>query len=374
LRVRRLLLSGARVSKQKVGLFLVYRRKESVNMMVKFVRCAFVVLAVVAMLFAATEVNAACCGGGGGYATTAFYPQAYSSNYAGSYSAYYPTTAYQTTGWYPGYYWDRVRTRLWGSPRTYVAAYPSTAYVASYAPTYTASYAPIYSASYAPMHSAGYATSYAAPSTCSTCTAGYAPSCSTCTQQVTMRPVCDTCTTCSTCDPCSGCSTCSSGVVQTSYQQSTGCSTCNGTVQQQSTVVTQQQPQPDPVPPQTFNSGSDSTSTDYNAAPNIDPNASVPIQREEQRPVTNGSTEGAQPAPGDDSTEHDPYHTGDSESSTFLQPPKLFDPNDRTAKRSIAPVTTALYQKQVSYRNVSIGPVTAQQVQQDAVGWTSASN
>jgi hypothetical protein len=100
----------------------------------------------------------------------------------------------------------------------------------------------------------------------------------------------------------------------------------------------------------------------------------VPIQREEQRPITNDSTDGAQPAPGDDTMEHDPYDTDGSEGSTFLQPPKLFDPNDRTAKRSIAPVTTALYQKQVSYRNVSTGPVTAQQVKQDAVGWTSASN
>lgn len=334
-------------------------------MIAKLVRYAFVVLAVVAMSFTAAEANASCCGGGG-VATTAFYPQTYSANYSGSYSAYYPATTYQTTGWYPGYYWNRVRMRLWGSPSTYVAAYPSTAYVASYAPSY----------------SVGYATSYAAPSgcstcgtsACSTCTAGYAPSCSTCTQQVTLRPVCDTCTTCSTCDSCSTCSSCSSGVVQTSYQQSTGCSTCNGGVQRQSTVVTEQRAPEQAAPQQTFNPGSDATSTSNNAGPQIDPNASVPIQREEQRPVTNGSTEETQPAPGDDSSEIDPYDTGDGESSTFLQPPKLFDPNDRTAKRSIAPVTTALYQKQVSYRNVSTAPVTAQQVKQDAIGWTSASN
>jgi hypothetical protein len=318
-------------------------------MIAKLVRYAFVVFAVAALVCVAADANAACCGGGG-YATTAFYPQTATSFYA-------PAT-YQTaySGWYPGYYWDRVRTRLWASPTTYVAAVPSTAYVASYAPSY----------------SVGYAASYAAPSTCSTCTAGYAPSCSTCTQQVTLRPVCNTCTTCSTCDSCSTCSTCSSGVVQTSYQQPSSCSTCNGGVQQQTVITEQRQPEP-AAPQQTFSPESGSSSTNSAAAPSVDPNASVPIQREEQRPVTNGE-EAAQPGPGGESGDYDPYETTNGDGSTYLQPPKLFDPNDRTAQRSIAPVTTALYQKQVSYRNVSTAPVTAAQVKQDAIGWSSASN
>jgi hypothetical protein len=37
-------------------------------------------------------------------------------------------------------------------------------------------------------------------------------------------------------------------------------------------------------------------------------------------------------------------------------------------------VTTALYQKSVSYNNVSARPISLQQAQKDAVGWTSASN
>src|SRR5687767_13925800 len=93
-------------------------------------RRAFAALAMLAMLGVAVEANAACCGGG---AASAFYPSAYSASYpssyntyyAGSYSAYSPT---YSTGWYPGYYWDRIRARVWGSPSTYVAAYPTTAY------------------------------------------------------------------------------------------------------------------------------------------------------------------------------------------------------------------------------------------------------
>jgi hypothetical protein len=154
-------------------------------------------------------------------------------------------------------------------------------------------------------------------------------------------------------------------VTQTSYQQPSTCATCNG--QHQPVVIQQASPaQP------TYGNGSASGATGNGSAPSIEPNASVPIQREEQRPVTDGAE--AQPAPGDDSNGFDPYDPASSENSTYLQPPKLFDPNDRTAQRHIAPVTTALYQKPVSYRNVSTQPVTAQQVKQDAIGWTSASN
>ena len=91
------------------------------------------------------------------------YYSPYTSYYGGGYSSYYAPrySTYYAGGWYPGYWMDRARVRLWGSPATYVAAYPAT---------YTAGYA-------------GYATSYApACSSCSSCSAGYAPcsSCSTC--------------------------------------------------------------------------------------------------------------------------------------------------------------------------------------------------
>jgi hypothetical protein len=67
-----------------------------------------------------------------------------------------------------------------------------------------------------------------------------------------------------------------------------------------------------------------------------------------------------------------------SDNSTYFEPPKLFNPNDRTAKRtSIAPVRTAVFEQPVSYRSTSTakrGPVTDAQAKIDAAGWSSASN
>jgi hypothetical protein len=352
-------------------------------MISKPMRYAFVAVAVLSMLLVAADANAACCGGGGatafyGGGYSAHYPSTYSSYYAGSYSSYYPST-YQTNysgGWYPGYYWDRVRARLWGRPSTYVAAYPTT-YTAAYPSAYTAAYAPSFSTShYSP--SASYGASYAAPSGCSTCTAGYAPSCSTCTQQVTLRPVCGCPTACGTCETCTSCTTCATGVAQTSYQQpSSTCTTCNASPARETVIIReqahqQQQPQqhtPDEAPQQTFTSGNDG------GAPGLGAGDNPAAQREEQKPVTNGTDDtSTQPGPGSDAEGYDPYDPDKEEGSTYLQPPQLFDPKDRTAqKRHIAPVTTALYQKQASYRNVSSRPITAEQAKQDAIGWESAS-
>src|SRR5438477_4771134 len=68
---------------------------------------------------------------------TSYYSPAYSSYYAPGYTSYYaPSTSYYapapayTTGygggWYPGYFLNRIRTRLFGQPAAYVAAYPGT--------------------------------------------------------------------------------------------------------------------------------------------------------------------------------------------------------------------------------------------------------
>jgi hypothetical protein len=106
------------------------------------------------------------------------------------------------------------------------------------------------------------------------------------------------------------------------------------------------------------------------SAPGIDPNASVPLQREEQKPAANGTS----PGPGDDVNQtppsEDPYKVEKTDSST-LNAPKLFDPNDRTAQRSIAPVKTAVYWQSVAHRQVSTQRVTAEQVRQVAAGWSS---
>jgi hypothetical protein len=325
-------------------------------------RRATVGLALLAMFGVATETNAACCGGG----TTAYYPSSYNTYYGGSYAAAYPTT-YQTysSGWYPGYYWNQVRARLWGSPSTYVAAYPTTTYAASYAPTHSVSYAPTYSASYSPA----YATSYAAPaayapsSTCSSCTAGYAP-----VQQVTMRPAC------APCSPCAACPTCPvpTAVTQTSYQQP-ACECAAAPAQQN---VTTSSSTPTEAPPQTFDP-STSTNGGSSDRPSVPADSGVPVEREEQKPPVNGTD--VQPAPGDDdeeSKEFDPYDTtnSSSDSSTYFEAPKLHDPNDRTAQRGVSTVKTAVYKQPVSYRSVSTQRVTDEQARQDAIGWTSVSN
>ena len=77
------------------------------------------------------------------------------------------------------------------------------------------------------------------------------------------------------------------------------------------------------------------------------------------------------PTPGANS----PYDVKKNDNSTYLEAPKLFSPQDRTAQRSIAPVHNALYNQPASYRQVSTAPivVTAEQARKDASGWSSAS-
>jgi hypothetical protein len=78
----------------------------------------------------------------------------------------------------------------------------------------------------------------------------------------------------------------------------------------------------------------------------------------------------AQPA-----SSHPEYDIKKGDNSTYLEAPKLFSPQDRTAQRSIAPVHNALYKQPASYRQVSTARtvVTAEQVRKDAIGWTSVS-
>jgi hypothetical protein len=293
------------------------------------------VAAVAALLSAAiltVEASAQCCGA----ATTAYYQPA-------AYTAYSPV-AYQTyrTGWYPGYFLDRIRTRLWGSPSTYVAAYPS-AYVASYPSTYAASYPSTYVASY-PSYSVGYASSYA-------------PCCGT-AQHVTMQPAC-------------GCAPCGDmGVSQAAYQSS-GCSSCGVGASSGSTIVV---PSETGTTPGTQQGGASSE----NREPELAPSEQVPPERTYQRPANGGSQQQIQSEPGSDATEGDIEKVleGDgAESSTYFEPPKLFDLNDRTARRTIGPVRTAVYHAPVAHLPVSSPrTITADRAKQDARGWTSASN
>ena len=290
--------------------------------------------------------HAACCGMG----TTAYYqPAAYTAYSPAAYTSYYG-------GWYPGYWLDRIRTRLWGSPTTYVAAYPST---------YAASYAPSYSVGYRPAYSVGYATSYAAPAVgCSSCSA-----CPTCPSYSVGYSSCGTCTTCA-----------APAVSQAVYQQPAGCASCATPAAVVAPAPAMAAPAPQGAAPPAPTPAPQSTyGTQNGAPPYLSPGATVPErQQETQRPANgtqNGTQNGAQqeiqPEPGNDTNGKDPYDVN-GESSTYFQAPKLFDPSDRTAQRSIAPVTTALYEKPVSYRNVSLQRITAEQAQLDAAGWISA--
>jgi hypothetical protein len=89
---------------------------------------------------------------------------------------------------------------------------------------------------------------------------------------------------------------------------------------------------------------------------------------------TDSSQPDIQPLPGSNSSE--PEAVESEESATNLQAPYLFNPSDRSAGRSVAPVRTAVYEQPVGYQRAALrrGPVTAEQAQQDAIGWTSAGN
>ena len=81
-----------------------------------------------------------------------------------------------------------------------------------------------------------------------------------------------------------------------------------------------------------------------------------------------------------ETNQNDPYKVNKDDNSTYLEAPKLFNPKDRTARRSasIAPVHTAVYKQPVATRTaaaatVTRGPVSDEQARIDAIGWTSAS-
>jgi hypothetical protein len=80
--------------------------------------------------------------------------------------------------------------------------------------------------------------------------------------------------------------------------------------------------------------------------PELAPSEQVPSERTFQRPATNGGAQQeVQPEPTSEPNEEglESVLEGDgAESSTYFEPPKLFDLNDRTAKRSIGPVRTAI--------------------------------
>jgi hypothetical protein len=109
--------------------------------------------------------------------------------------------------------------------------------------------------------------------------------------------------------------------------------------------------------------------------PTLDPNQqpqqaqNTTTNRPVETPVTPPPAQPAQPA-----SSHPEYDV--KKNDTGASDLKLFNPQDRTAQRAIAPVHTALYKQPASFRPVStaLPIVTDEQVHKDAAGWGSVSN
>jgi hypothetical protein len=123
------------------------------------------------------------------------------------------------------------------------------------------------------------------------------------------------------------------------------------------------QQQPQPTPAAQPNGGASEPRPDYNTKRPTDINAPV---------------NGVQPEPGAETEQTDPYDVNKADNGAYFEAPKLFNPQDRTARStSIAPVRTAVYHQPVSYRQTTTaprGPITAEQARKDAFGWTSGTN
>ncbi len=264
-------------------------------------------LAAVALVaFAGAQALAQCSTCG---ETVAYQPVTYQTYSPVTYTTYKPYNS-----WYPGYWIGRVNNYVWGRPW-----FPS--YHAWYRKSYEVGYAPTTTSYYQP------ATSCCSPApTCSSCTSNYAPSCSTCStvSQVVMRPICS-----SGCDSYSSCSSCSTGVSQATYT-TPGCDSC-GVTQAAPQATTQQ--------------------------PTLSPSETPPAERTFRQKPTDDVTPTPEPAE-------------DDNSASYFEAPQLFNPQDRTAQRSAAPVWNAVYHKTVASQ-VSAEPASFQQF--DSSVWGSVS-
>ena len=236
-------------------------------------------------------------------------------------TVYQPAVTYQYNGWYPGKLLDRMRLRRYGVATAAAPAYST--YTASYAP-YTAGYTP-YVTAYAPLTRTTVAhpivqTSYYQPMVA-------ASPCSSCVQTVARPVVLSPVVTagCSTCavSPCGGCSACSTIPAEVSpatYTQP-ACSNC-ASGQATPSYTT---PSLEPTYPSSGPSVGPPT-----PQPQLAPTEPVPSQSNYPKTPENGQ-------------EHDPLNHIDplpredvdsGETSTYFEAPRLFAPQDRTAKRS----------------------------------------
>ena len=304
------------------------------------------------------------------------------------------------TGWYPGYWIDRMRLRRWSAAPaapTYAAAY-APAYTAAYAPTYTAAYAPAatytaayapYVTAYAPMQQAVVQTSYApsvavsaAPCTsCAQTTVGYAPT--TVYRPVEVAPVAQTiiaapaCAACSVEAPCGGCSTCTPAVSQVSYVESAPAADCP------SCAATPSEPYYGSAP-----AASSTTSGPLTPRPELGaeiptpaaPNYGAPAASSAQKPessVVDPKPEADDAAGPEAEPEADPAADA-STSYEFQAPPLIAPQNDRTANRPTVDVHNAVYSQPARQGRVSTTAAKVSAASQaapatDANGWYSVS-
>jgi len=271
------------------------------------------------------------------------------------------TVAYQPyNGWYPGKMFDNMRLRRYS--RRYGATAAQT-YATGYAP-YTVGYAPQsvgapqtvgyrpYVTAYAPLAATTVArpvvqTSYYVPavSSCSSCV-------QTVARPVLLSPACSTCQTGCACSSCSTCSSCSSGVSQASYAQP-ACSSCAAN------PATPSYPTP-------ADTGQPTLRTDERVPREAGYPAGVP-----------------DPAPAEEKTEADPYgldedtpvdEAAPEDTNTSFEAPRLLDPRDRTAQRSVSgrvsvDVANAVYSHAAgkAVTQTSYKPA----VKKNADGWSS---
>ncbi len=284
-----------------------------------------------------------------------------------------PVVAYEPyRGWYPGKLLDTWRMRRWGytAPTTVTAAYAP--YTAGYAP-YTAAYAP-YTAAYAPTYTApAYTTTnYATPYV-----TAYAPLGQ---RQVFMQPTvvqspviaatfadagCSTCaapspcSTCSACEPAAPCSSCAAGttvVEQATFATTVPAAPCTGCAQGSSVTYADSAPAPTSQTPQPA------------------------LTEQEAAPLRSNYPATTTPAPHPQTPDPGPAaEVKPSDSSTYLEPPALFIPGDRTAQQETAKpvnrapsvnVWNAVYREPVNADSVSTS-MGQSQAEIDAAGWSS---
>lgn len=270
-----------------------------------------------------------------------------------AYTAYQPVAATGTQSrWYPGRLFDRLRLQRWGfadsasvapvyttaySPNYYTASYRAAyrPYVTAYVPLVRTTVArPVFQTSFSPVIGSPYST-YAT-------TTLYRPA------TVTLRPIATSC--------CAD-GGYASGVGQAVYAQpasgdSSCASTSSGPIYSGSSSAGPATPQPQLAPSQP--TPAEST---FRANRPATPTESSKVE------TGNGS--------GNDRVYPSPKPEAEaSDSSTSLEPPQLYNPDDRTTNRPSVEVWTAVYHKPVISTAISNRlPKQRTQAEIDADGW-----